>query len=68
MVVAIPSKEVANLISQIKERAKKEANGPDLLDELKEKEPRLVQFMTDVDWIITDWQHRMVKMVRGEPV
>jgi hypothetical protein len=68
MVVAIPVKEVANLILKIKERAKQEANGPELLDELKVKEPRLVQFMTDVDWIITNWQHQMVKMVRGEPI
>jgi len=68
MVIAIPVKEVANLILKIKERVKKEANGPDLMDELKEKEPRLVQFITDVDWIITNWQHQMVKMVRGEPI
>ena len=47
--------------------AKKEANGPDLLDELKEKEPRLVQFMTDVDWIITHWQHGIVLRAMGEP-
>jgi spore cortex formation protein SpoVR/YcgB (stage V sporulation) len=68
VVIAIPVKEVANLILKIKERVKKEANGPDLMDELKEKEPRLVQFITDVDWIITNWQHQMVRMVRGEPV
>jgi len=68
VVIAIPVKEVANLILKIKERVKKEANGPDLMDELKEKEPRLVQFITDVDWIITNWQHQMVKMVRGEPI
>ena len=68
MIIAIPVKEVANLILKIKERAKREANGPDLMDELKEKEPRLVQFITDVDWIITNWQHQMVKMVRGEPI
>ena len=68
MIKAIPVKDIANLILQIKERAKKEANGPDVMDELKETEPRLVQFITDVDWIITNWQHQMVKMVRGEPI
>ena len=68
MVIAIPVKEVANLILKIKERVKKEANGPDLMDELKEKEPRLVQFITDVDWIITHWQRGIVLKAMGEPV
>ncbi len=65
MVKAIPIQQVISLSTQIRERLKKEANGADLLDELKQKEPRLAQLIVDVDWILTCWGHQVVKGVRA---
>jgi len=65
VVKAIPIQEVLNLSTQIKARLKKEANGPDLLDELKENEPRLAQLIVDVDWILTSWGHKVVRGARA---
>ncbi len=65
MVKAIPIQAVLSLSIQIRDRLKKEANGADLLDELKQKEPRLAQLIVDVDWILTSWGHQVVKGVRA---
>ncbi len=61
MVKAIPIQAVISLSTQIRDRLKKEANGADLLDELKQKEPRLAQLIVDVDWILTSWGHQVVE-------
>lgn len=61
MVKAIPIQQVISLSTQIRERLKKEANGPDLLDELKQNEPRLAQLIIDIGWILTKWGHETVK-------
>jgi hypothetical protein len=61
---AVPIEEVLNLSTQIRGRLKKEAGGPDMLKELKETNPRLVQLMVDIDSILTSWGHQIVKGVR----
>jgi hypothetical protein len=65
VVKAIPIQKVVNLSTQIRTRLKKEANGEDLLEELKNKEPRLAQLIVDVDWILTSWGHKVVKGVKA---
>ena len=65
MVKAIPIQEVLNLSTQIRARLKKEAKGADLLEELKQKDPRLAQLIVDVDWILTNWGHQVVKGVKA---
>ncbi len=65
MVKAIPIQQVISLSTQIRDRLKKEANGADLLDELKQREPRLAQLIVDVDWILTSWGHQVVKGARA---
>ena len=65
MVKAIPIQEVLNVSTQIRARLKKEANGADLLEELKQKEPKLAQLIVDVDWILTSWGHQVVKGARA---
>jgi len=57
---AIPIEAVLDLATQIRARFKKEI-GPEDVDDLKQKEPRLVQLMVDVDWILTNWAHNLVK-------
>jgi hypothetical protein len=64
VVKAIPIQEVLNLSTQIRARLKKEIGAEDL-DDLKEKEPRLVQLAVDVDWILTDWARQVVKGVKA---
>jgi len=63
-VKAVPIQEVLNLSTQIRSRLKKEAGGAEKLNELKETNPRLVQLMVDIDWILTSWGHQIVKGVR----
>jgi hypothetical protein len=63
-VKTVPIQEVLNLSTQIRGRLKKEASGPEVLDELKKGNPRLVQLMIDIDWILTSWSHQIVKGVR----
>ncbi len=65
MVKAIPIQQVLSLSTQIRERLKKETNGADLLEELKQKDPRLAQLIVDVDWILTSWGHQVVKGARA---
>ena len=48
VVKAVPIQEVFNLSTQIRARLKKEANGVDLLEELKQKEPRPSSFPSQV--------------------
>jgi hypothetical protein len=62
---AVSIQEVLNLSTQIRGRLKKEARGPNVLDELKETNPRLVQLMVDIDWIMTSWGHQIAKGVRA---
>ncbi len=65
MVKAIPIQQVLSLSTQIRDRLKKEAKGADLLEELKQKQPRLAQLIVDVDWILTCWGHQVVKGVEA---
>lgn len=61
MVKAIQFQEVINLSIIIRQRLKKEANGPDQLDELKVTNPKLAQLMVDIDWALTKWGHEIVR-------
>ena len=64
MVKAIPIQEVLELSTKIRARLKKEL-GPSELDQLKVKEPRLVQLAVDLDFIITSWSHQIMKGVKA---
>lgn len=65
MAKAVPIQQVLNLSILIRQRLKKEANGPDQLDELKVQNPRLAQLMVDIDWTITHWGHRLVRATKN---
>jgi len=58
---AIPIQKVLELSILIRQRLKKEANGPDQLDDLKVQNPRLAQLMVDIDWTLTHWGRRVVR-------
>ena len=64
MVKAIQFQEVINLSIIIRQRLKREANGPDQLEELKVTNPKLAQLIVDPDWALTNWGHQIV---RGTP-
>ena len=57
---AIPFQEVLNLSIIIRQRLKREANGPDQFEELKATNPQLAQLIVDLDWTLTNWGHQIV--------
>ena len=61
MRMQIKIEDALDLAGRIRGRLRKEANGPELVEELKEKNPRLAQVLVDVDWIITDWGHKLAR-------
>lgn len=63
MVKAVPFPEVLKLSIIIRQRLKKEANGPDQLEELRVTNPKLAQLIVDLDWTLTNWGHQIVKGV-----
>ena len=57
---AIPLQEVLNLSIIIRQRLKREASGPDQLEELKATNPKLMQLIVDLDWTLTNWGHQII--------